>query len=153
MSDIDSDNASRHILPLLDTQLELAIALESLLRAEYHALLSSDLAMLAELVSRKRSAAELLERSSLELNQHTAGAPQVVIQQLGGPPLQRWQQLGELADSLRKQNLHNGALLNERQNRLRWVAERASGDAHPLYAPRTSPSLAAALGGRSLARA
>lgn len=153
MTDIAADDASKKILPLLDTQLELAAALQSLLHAEYRALLGSDLAALAELLSQKRAAAESLEQSSLELGRHTDGAPHTVIPQLGGLPMQRWQQLGDLADSLRKQNLHNGALLNERQNRLRWVAERAAGDAHPLYAARPASGLATALSGRSLARA
>lgn len=153
MTDIAADDATRQILPLLDTQLELAAALQNLLHAEYRALLGSDLAALTELLGQKRAAAESLERSSLELSQLTAGAPHTMIPQMGGAPLQRWQQLGDLADSLRKQNLHNGALLNERQNRLHWVAERAAGDAHPLYAARPSSGLASALSGRSLARA
>ncbi|MES2884868.1 MAG: flagellar export chaperone FlgN [Pseudomonadota bacterium] len=153
MTNLAAEDASRHILPLLDTQLELAAALQSLLQAEYRALLGSDLAALAELLGQKRAAAESLEQSSLELGRHTGSSPHTVIPQLGGAPLQRWQQLGDLADSLRKQNLHNGALLNERQNRLRWVAERAAGDAHPpSYAARPC-SLAPALSGRSLARA
>lgn len=153
MTDIAADDAQTRTLALLDAQLQLATTLESLLLAEYRALLGSDLPSLADLVGRKRSAAESLERSSLELSQHVGGAPHAVIPQLGGMPWQRWQQLGDLADRLRRQNLHNGALLNERQNRLRWVAERAAGDSHPLYAARPSSGLPAALSGRSLARA
>lgn len=141
------------ILPLLDSQLALAGALEGLLQAEYRALLASDLATLAELVARKRTAAQSLEQSSLDLAQHTGGAPQKIIPGLGVEALQRWQQLGDVADRLRKQNLHNGALLNERQNRLRWVAERAGGESSPLYTAHPQASLVPGLSGRSLARA
>lgn len=144
---------THYILPLLDTQLRLTAELESLLQAEYQALLGSDLVALAELVARKRSTAESLERSSLDLGQHTGGMPHAVIPQLGPEALQRWQQLGLTADGLRKQNLHNGALLNERQNRLRWVAERANSATPALYAPRSGTSLMAGLSGRSLAHA
>ncbi len=155
MSPFPADKA-QNILPLLDTQLRLAGELEGLLKAEYQALLSSDLATLADLVAQKRVAAELLERSSAELGHCTGGAPQSVIPRLGQPAQQRWQALGDVADSLRKQNLHNGALLNERQNRLRWVAQRASNEAPALYAPQSRTSFAsgfAGLSGRSLARA
>lgn len=144
---------SQKILPLLDTQLRLAGALEGLLQAEYQALLSSDLAALANLVAQKRAAAESLEQCSLHLGQHTGGAPQTIILQLGGEAAERWQQLGGIADNLRRQNLHNGALLNERQNRLRWVAERASNEPAPLYAPRATAAFASNLSGRILARA
>jgi len=141
------------ILPLIDNQLRLAGALEGLLQAEYQALLDSDLATLAKLVAQKRVAAESLEQSSLDLGERTGGAPQAVIPQLGREAVQRWQQLGDKADSLRRLNLQNGALLNERQNRLRWVAQRASNEQPALYAPRASHSLASNLSGRSLARA
>ena len=144
---------ARLILPLLDTQLRLTTELASLLQTEYQALLGSDLATLATVVASKRSAAESLERSSLELEQYTGGMPQMVIPQLGPEALQRWQQLGLAADSLRKQNLHNGALLNGRQNRLRWVAERANSATPALYAPRAGANLMAGLSGRSLAHA
>lgn len=144
---------TRHILPLLDTQLRLTAELESLLQAEYQALLGSDLATLAALVARKRSTAESLERCSFDLGQHTGGMPQTVVPQLGPEALQRWQQLGVAADGLRRQNMHNGALLNERQNRLRWVAERANRETPALYAPRINSSAMAGLSGRSLARA
>ncbi len=153
MTHIAADDAHPHTLTLLDRQLQQATELEGLLHAEYCALLGSDLARLAELVGQKRAAAERLEQSSLELSRHTGGSPHTAIPPLGGTPNQRWQQLGQIADRLRQQNLHNGALLNERQNRLRWVAERATGDTHPLYSPRSAASLTYALGGRSLARA
>lgn len=141
------------LLPLLDHQLGLADSLEQLLLAEHQALLSSDLATLAQLVAEKRMAAETLEQSSLSLQQQTGGEPAAAIQQLGSAALQRWQQLAAVAERLRKQNLHNGALLNERQNRLRWVAQRASGEASPLYAPHAAARLGDGLSGRSLARA
>lgn len=147
------DANTTHILPLLDTQLALAGALEELLQAEYRALLGSDLAALAALVAEKQQTAQALERSSIDLAQHTGGVPQKAIPQLGAEALHRWQQLGDVADRLRKQNLHNGALLNERQNRLRWVAERAGAEALPLYAPHPQAGLGLGYGGRSLARA
>ena len=146
-------HAHHNILPLLDTQLALASALDAILQAEHQALLGSDLAALAALVQQKRSAAEELERSSAALHVFSGGAPQTLIAGLGDDASSRWQQLGSLATGLHAQNLRNGALLNERQNRLRWVAERASGDSHPLYSTRSASSLAASLGGRSLARA
>lgn len=149
----DRTEITQHIIPLLDSQLALAGTLEGLLQAEYQALLSSDLAALAELVARKQSAAESLERASKDLNLQTRGAPQAVISQLGREVAQRWQQLGNLADGLRRQNLSNGALLNERQNRLRWVAERANNQSPNLYAPRAHASFASSLSGRSLAHA
>lgn len=142
-----------HILPLLNTQLALAGSLENLLQAEYRALLASDLATLAELVAQKHGAAQALEQSSLDLAQHTSGAPQEIIPQLGQEALHCWQQLGDAADRLRKQNLHNGALLNERQNRLRWVVERAGGEPSPLYTAHPQPGFVPGLSGRSLARA
>ena len=141
------------ILPLLESQLQHAGTLSTLLQAEYQALLTSDLATLAALVSAKHSAAALLEQCSTALAEHTGGAPHAVIPQLGEEAMQCWQQLGQVADTLRQQNLSNGALLNERQNRLRWVAERAGGESRSLYGPRPSNSFSASLSGRSLARA
>ncbi len=145
------------LIPLLATQLRLAGALDELLQAEHRALLSSDLATLAGIVAQKRAAAESLEQASQELHRHTAGAPHRVIPALGDDAAESWATLGALADQLRHQNLNNGALLNERQNRLRWVAERASQGTPALYAPRNNaglgPGIAASLGGRSLARA
>ena len=141
------------ILPLLNSQLHHADTLATLLQAEYQALLTSDLATLAQLVSAKHSAAASLEQCSAALAEHTGGAPQLLIPQLGPEAVQCWQQLGQIADALRQQNLSNGALLNERQNRLRWVAERAGGEAQGLYSPRASAGFSATLTGRSLARA
>lgn len=145
--------STQYILPLLDQQIDLAGTLESLLQAEYQALLGSDIARLAELVSEKRRAAESLERSSLALSQQTGGVPAAAMPYLGHEAQMRWQQLGVVAERLRSQNLHNGALLNERQNRLRWVSQRASGDTPALYSPHASPGFASTLSGRSLARA
>lgn len=147
------ETTHQQILPLLDSQLGFAGALEYLLQAEYQALLTSDLNALAELVAKKRLAAESLEKSSSALAQSTGGEPAAVMPRLGGIVLQRWQQLGDVADRLRRQNLCNGALLNERQNRLRWVAERAGGEMPALYAPKASSHFAPGLSGRSLARA
>ncbi|MDO9453174.1 MAG: flagellar protein FlgN [Stagnimonas sp.] len=137
---------------LIDRQLHAAGALEGLLMAEYSALLSSDLAALTDLVAQKRSTAESLEHSSVALSEFTGGAPEKAVLQAGAVAIEKWQRLGAIANRLRRQNLANGALLNERQNRLRWVAERASGGAQTLYGPGTSTGLASALSGRSLAR-
>ena len=141
------------LLTLLDQQLHIGTTLEGLLMAEYSALLGSDVHALAELVSEKRRTAEALERSSLALAEATQGAPQVAVEQSGEAARQCWRALAQLADRLRHQNLANGALLNERQNRLRWVAERASQAPPALYAPRSSANLVAGLSGRSIARA
>lgn len=137
---------------LIDRQLHAAEALEGLLMAEYSALLGSDVAALTDLVAQKRSMAESLEHSSIALSEFTSGAPEKAVMQAGAVAIEKWQRLGAIADRLRVQNLANGALLNERQNRLRWVAERASGGAQPVYGPRTSTAFASALSGRSLAR-
>ncbi len=140
------------LLPLLDRQLHIAEALEGLLMAEYSALLGSDVAALNDLVVQKRSTAESLEHSSIALSEYTGGAPETAIVQAGAAAVEKWQRLGAIADRLRRQNLANGALLNERQNRLRWVAERAAGGAPPLYAPRAPTGFSPSLSGRSLAR-
>jgi len=146
-----TENRHADLLPLLEQQLYVAKTLEGLLMAEYSALLGSDVAALTDLVAQKRSTAEALERTSLALGHATGGDPLAAVMAAGGEPLHRWHALAALADVLRRQNLANGALLNERQNRLRWVAERASGGEPALYAPRPAPAFAA-LSGRSLAR-
>jgi len=148
----DPASQASPLLSLLDQQLRIAQTLEGLLMAEYSALLASDLATLGDLVAQKRSAAESLEHSSIVLSASTDGAPEAAMRREGGEALSCWQALGTIADRLRRQNLANGALLNERQNRLRWVADRAAGEAAPLYAPRTAGGFPTALSGRSLAR-
>lgn len=137
---------------LIDRQLHAADTLEGLLMAEYSALLGSDVAALTDLVAQKRSTAESLEHSSIALSEFTGGAPEKAVLQAGAVAIEKWQRLAAIADRLRRQNLANGALLNERQNRLRWVAERASGDGHTVYGPRSSNAFSSALSGRSLAR-
>lgn len=142
---------SKPLLPLIDDQLRLAGLLETLLRDEEQALLGSDLAQLAALVAQKRGAAEALEVASTALSRHTDGNPQQTIERLGGEAQQRWQALGLSAERLRRQNLVNGALLNERQNRLRWVLQRAAPESAALYSPNSAAR--GLLPGRSLARA
>lgn len=139
------------LLPLIDDQLRLAGVLETLLRDEEQALLGSDLGWLAALVAQKRGAAEALEVASTALSRHTDGAPQQTIERLGGEARQRWQALGLSAERLRRQNMVNGALLNERHNRLRWVLQRAAPEAIALYSPHAAGS--GTLPGRSLAKA
>jgi len=141
------------ILPLLDVQLKLTETLENLLRDEHSALLRSDLAGLAELVAQKQATASSLERASVDLAQRTGSAPGSLMARLGHEAQARWQQLSAAADRLRRQNLDNGALLNERQNRLRWIAQRAGQDSAPGYAPGPLRGLAASFSGRSLAHA
>jgi flagellar biosynthesis/type III secretory pathway chaperone len=140
----------QQILDVLDEQLRQAERLVGLLGEEEQALLSGNAEILAELVSLKRGAAESLERASLALRQGTGEHPEQVIAALGGAPALRWQRLGELAASLRRQNLVNGALLNERQNRLRWITERAGCEAPGLYAPKALWQ--SSTSGRTLAR-
>lgn len=139
------------LLPLIDDQLRLAGVLETLLRDEEQALLGSDLAQLAALVAQKRSAAEALEQASAALSRHTDGDPHRAVDRADIETRQRWQALGQSAERLRRQNLVNGALLNERQNRLRWVLQRAAPEATALYAPTAAGF--GPLPGRSLARA
>lgn len=148
-----SKAAQQQVRQLIESQLYFAESLEALLQSEYTALLASDIDRLGEVVALKMGAAESLERASSELHQAVGGTPQDVLHELGADTAERWQQLGETADRLRSQNLLNGAVLNERQNRLRWVAERAQGEAPGVYAPQARRPFGSGLSGRSIARA
>lgn len=130
-----TDDAGPDSVPaLLDAQIACARELQEVLDAETRALLAADLPALAELVQHKQQAAERLEQLSRQLAGATGGAPGPVIDGLGSQASERWQTLRDAADVLRKANLHNGALLSERQARLRWIA-RQSGldDGEPTY--------------------
>lgn len=148
-----SNAAQQQVRQLIESQLYFAESLETLLQSEYSALLTSDIARLAEVVALKMDAAENLERANSELHHAVGGTPQDVVRALGADTAERWQQLGDTADRLRNQNLLNGAVLNERQNRLRWVAERAHGEAPGVYAPQARHRFGSGLSGRSIARA
>jgi flagellar biosynthesis/type III secretory pathway chaperone len=139
------------LLTHIQQQLQTAQALQVLLQSEYQALLMSDIDELAGLVAQKRSCAEQLERASLALNQATQNRPEQSVMAADDATRFHWQQLIDCAETLRKQNLRNGALLNERQARLRWIAQHAGADTHPLYAPAGLYDNRQA--GRSLARA
>jgi len=154
---IPTDAATTPSVPeLLDAQIACARELQDILEAETLALLAADIARLGELVHRKQLAAEQLEQLSRSLGIATGGDPARAIPDLGEQASQRWQTLTDAAEVLRKVNLHNGALLDERQARLRWIARQAGlDDDCPTYGdparsrggPR-SPGL-----GRSLAQA
>lgn len=148
-----SKAAQQQVRQLIESQLYLAESLEALLQSEYSALLASDIERLSEVVALKLDAAESLERANSELTEAVGGAPQDVASQFGTDTAERWQQLGDAADRLRNQNQRNGAVLNERQNRLRWVAQRASGETTGVYAPQARAAFGSGLSGRSLARA
>lgn len=126
------DAATPSSVPLLlDAQIRCARELQDILDAETRALLAADLGALGELVQRKQAAAEQLERLSRDLGRATGGDPARVITDLGEHARLRWQMLSDAADVLRKVNLHNGALLDERQARLRWIARQAGLDDEP----------------------
>ena len=130
-----TDDAGPESVPaLLDAQIACARELQEVLDAETRALLTADLSALAELVQRKQHAAERLEQLSRALADATGGRPGAVVPTLGGAANERWQTLRDAADVLRKANLHNGALLSERQARLRWIARQAGlEDGDPTY--------------------
>ena len=124
-----TDDAGPESVPaLLDAQIACARELQEVLNAETRALLAADLPALGELVQRKQQAAERLEQLSRQLAAATGGAPGPVIGTLGSEAGERWQTLRDAADVLRKANLHNGALLSERQARLRWIARQSGLD-------------------------
>ena len=126
---LPTDAATPPAVPqLLDAQIACARDLQDILEAETRALLAADLNALTELVQRKQAAAEQLEQLSRQLGIATGGAPGRVIPSLGDQASARWQTLRDAADILRKVNLHNGALLDERQARLRWIARQAGID-------------------------
>lgn len=153
MSDHSDATPSTNVPSLLDAQIDCARQLQDILDAETQALLAADLNALAELVQRKQQAAETLEQLSRSLAQATGGAPAERIPNLGEQASSRWQTLRETAELLRKVNLHNGALLSERQTRLRWIAEQAGLEPAPtLYGPGTPAPRPAGLG-RHLAQA
>lgn len=148
------DDADLESVPaLLDAQIACARELQEVLDAETRALLAADLPALSELVQHKQQAAERLEQLSRALAAASGGAPGAVIPSLGGEAGDRWQTLRDAADVLRKANLHNGALLSERQARLRWIARQAGiDDGESTYGgPSSSRRLAGP--GRHLARA
>lgn len=153
MSDHSDATPSTNVPSLLDAQIDCARQLQDILDAETQALLAADLNALAELVQRKQQAAETLEQLSRSLSAATGGAPAERIPNLGEQASSRWQTLRETAELLRKVNLHNGALLSERQARLRWIAEQAGLEPAPaLYGPGTPAARPAGLG-RHLAQA
>jgi len=126
---LPTDAATTTSVPLLlDAQIACARDLQDILEAETRALLAADIGALSELVQRKQTAAEQLEQLSRALGIATGGAPERTIPNLGAAASQRWQTLRDAADVLRKVNLHNGALLDERQARLRWIARQAGLD-------------------------
>lgn len=136
MSDHSDATTTTTVPSLLDAQIDCARELQGILDAETQALLAADLNALAELVQRKQQAAEQLEQLSRALAQATGGAPERLIPSLGDNASARWQTLRDTAEVLRKVNLHNGALLTERQARLRWIAHQAGLDEAPsLYGP------------------
>ena len=137
---------------LIESQLYYAQSLEALLHSEYQALLESDVESLLEVVALKMGAAESLERTSIELQHAVGGTPQDVERHLGTDSAACWQQLGDTADRLRQQNLRNGAVLNERQNRLEWVANRARGEAPAVYSAQPRHVFGSGLSGRTIAR-
>lgn len=130
-----SDDAGPESVPaLLDAQIACARELQEVLDAETQALLTADLPALGELVQQKQQAAERLEQLSRALAGATGGSPGAVVPTLGRDASERWQTLRDAADVLRKANLHNGALLTERQARLRWIARQAGLDeGEPTY--------------------
>lgn len=148
---VPTDAASADpVATLLDAQIGCARDLQDILDAETRALLAADLDQLTELVQRKQAAAERLEGLSRQLAGATGGQPDQAIASLGGNASARWQTLRDTAEVLRKVNLHNGALLDERQARLRWIARQAGLDE---TASSYGPAGRAALYGRSLAQA
>lgn len=136
MTDSSDATTPNSVPSLLDAQILCARGLQDILDAETQALLAADLNALAELVQRKQQAAEQLEHLSRALAQATGGAPERLIPSLGDNASARWQTLRDTAELLRKVNLHNGALLNERQARLRWIAHQAGLEQAPaVYGP------------------
>lgn len=126
---LPTDAATTPSVPLLlDAQIACARDLQDILEAETRALLAADIGALTDLVQRKQQAAERLEQLSRQLGLATGGTPERTIPNLGAEASQRWQTLRDAADVLRKVNLHNGALLDERQARLRWIARQAGLD-------------------------
>lgn len=151
---LPTDAATTPSVPLLlDAQIACARELQDILEAETRALLAADIGALSELMQRKQSAAEQLEQLSRALGIATGGNPAGVVPHLGDQANQRWQTLRDAADVLRKVNLHNGALLDERQARLRWIARQAGlDDDAPTYGDKGRGGRGNGLG-RHLARA
>ena len=78
-----SNAAQQQVRQLIESQLYFAESLETLLQSEYSALLTSDIARLAEVVALKMDAAENLERANSELHHAVGGTPQDVVRALG----------------------------------------------------------------------
>lgn len=120
----------------------------AVLHREYQALLAGDAENLLRITTEKRALAQALESAGEALHTLDDNAPQLAAEH---PLALQRATLQTLAEQLRRQNLRNAAALYERQSRLRWIASRADGGQHPLYARGGMDTLRFAP--RSLARA
>lgn len=115
-----------------------AEGLLKLMAQEKAALLATDLEGLAQLCEAKANAAQTLQALSLQLNRACGGDSAdagAYIEKSGDARLQKlWQQLMKLAVGCQQANLENGALLLERQTRVRSALQLLQPrDEKPLY--------------------
>lgn len=127
-----------------------AETLLKLLADEKSALLGNDIDTLSRLCESKASAAATLQILSQRLNKACGSGDPLRIEahiSAGGDAdlLQRWRELLKLAARLQKLNLENGALLQERQTRVRSILQTLQrGSDKPLYGRDGASPLAAA---------
>jgi len=124
-----------------------AEGLVKLLAEEKLALMANDLDGLTRLCAAKAEAALTLQALSAQLNKTCGGDATVVASHIekNGSSTQRrqWQDLLKLAARCQQANLENGALLLERQVRVRSMLQLMQRDEKPLYGRGgTSPLLA-----------
>lgn len=124
------DNLGRHI--------SCAENLAKLLAEERDVLLSNDLEGLERICVSKSAAAQELQSLSASLNRgcgaSNASAIENFIRHHGDAlSLGRWNSLRELAAHCARANLENGALLQERQTRVRSLLQVIQQDTRPLY--------------------
>lgn len=132
---------------LLNQQLNCAESLLRILTDEKTALLANDIEGLQKLCETKSAAAQTLQDLSAQLNKLCGSAIAAQIEsfirkQNQPQALGAWQSLLKAAARCQQANLENGALLLERQVRVRSLLQLIHRDERPLYGRAGASTLA-----------